>query len=90
METEGAWALESSIKYLNKRTKTKPGHVDVDDFHVSHLIHNDVQQELISPFPLTVVAFDQCIPCFFFRQTMDLSLFFFIEYMQFSISHILS
>lgn len=66
METEGAWALESSIKYLNNRTKTKPGHVDVDDFHVSHLIHNDVQQELIFPFPLTVVAFDQCIPCVFF------------------------
>ena len=90
METEGAWALESSIKYLNKRTKTKPGHVDVDDFHVSHLIHNDVQQELIFPFPLTVVAFDQCIPCFFFDKQWTSHYFFFIEYMQFSISHILS
>ena len=77
METEGAWALESSIKYLNKRTKTKPGHVDVDDFHVSHLIHNDVQQELIFPFPLTVVAFDQCIPCFFFDKQWTSHYFFY-------------
>lgn len=74
METEGAWALEFSIKYLYLSLNNKASSCGLGCGWFSchcHLIHKDGQQESNIPSPLTVVCSSiwSLYSNFFFWQT---------------------